>query len=121
MPSKREAGSSHLGILLCLLVLASLAKSDQECSAPTCADCLRQGPKCGWCAEEGYQGPRCDLVTTLQKNACLSTKIQNPTTDGPTKTKARTFLGPSSLFEPLTLTELRMKKGKHDGIWSLLL
>ncbi|XP_078605908.1 integrin beta-3-like [Branchiostoma floridae x Branchiostoma japonicum] len=118
MASKRKPGSVHLGTVLCLLLLAALARSDQECSATTCADCLRQGPKCGWCAEEGYQGPRCDLITTLQKNACLSTKIQNPTTEGPTKTKdlALSSTAQSGDIIQVRPQEISLKMRKGDAV-----
>ncbi|XP_063040917.1 integrin beta-8 [Engraulis encrasicolus] len=62
----------------------SLAVADGGCASPlvsTCEECLRRGPECGWCIQEGFLdgahvSQRCDSSSNLIRKGCLEELIE---------------------------------------------
>ncbi|XP_034016876.1 integrin beta-8 [Thalassophryne amazonica] len=85
----RTYDSSFLGFVICsLMVVVVCAEAsrpaDSACWSPSitsCTECLRRGPQCAWCFEEGFldgAGPnfRCDLLVNLLSRGCGSEFIE---------------------------------------------
>lgn len=62
--------SVGLWLSQCFLGLA------QQCSGGNCGDCISSNESCGWCAEEFFGAPRCDLVDSLRRRGCPRTSVQ---------------------------------------------
>ncbi|XP_071231044.1 integrin beta-8-like isoform X1 [Salvelinus alpinus] len=78
-------------VLLFLLLAANITSGSSRsgesvCSSPpvsSCSECLRRGPRCAWCFQEGFLdgaevGEHCDLAVTLTRRGCGLEFIENP-------------------------------------------
>ncbi|CAB1320655.1 unnamed protein product [Coregonus sp. 'balchen'] len=78
-------------VLLCVVLAANIIggnthSGESVCSSPpvsSCSECLRRGPQCAWCFEEGFldgaeMGERCDLAGTLARRGCDLEFIEHP-------------------------------------------
>lgn len=80
----RRLGLCLLAVLMTLAVVDLQSLDDEfnnsNCvTAKTCGECLRAGPKCGWCGAALYPRgePRCNIISNLKRN-CSDEDITNP-------------------------------------------
>ncbi|XP_071368600.1 integrin beta-8 [Centroberyx affinis] len=86
----RTYGSVPLCLVLSSVVVTVCAEAsrpgDSVCwsaSISSCTECLRRGPQCAWCFEEGFLdgagvGQRCDLPLNLLRRGCRLEFIEQP-------------------------------------------
>ncbi|XP_070292490.1 integrin beta-8 [Salvelinus sp. IW2-2015] len=78
-------------LLLCVVLAANIIggsshSGESICSSPpvsSCSECLRRGPQCAWCFQQGFLdgaevGERCDLVGNLARRGCGLEFIEHP-------------------------------------------
>ncbi|KAL0962044.1 hypothetical protein UPYG_G00335010 [Umbra pygmaea] len=75
-------------LLLCVVLTANITAShsgESVCSSPavlSCSECLRRGPLCAWCFQEGFLdgavGVRCGMAETLARRGCGLEFIEHP-------------------------------------------
>ncbi|XP_052802257.1 integrin beta-PS-like isoform X4 [Mya arenaria] len=73
-------------VVLLVVVYITHGQVSEQVSNPcvvakSCGECIAISPKCGWCADTGYDNTykdRCDLLTNFKEEGCSAANISNP-------------------------------------------